>query len=304
MKNTMHIALYPLIAVILFAANAIMPQVGIVSAVFSPLVLLLYLSHGKRTIQYDAMLVVLIVALAVFNHVLAGFFVISPLFSAFFIRYTLRNNMSTSWLPAVGAAFVSFIVTFGIIYGIPTYRAGLVEFTTNALNTFINAAKEANAPMTQSPYFAQIEANKADAALSVVLIFPAFNYMYTVFAAFISLRLFAKIKKIQTERFRLPDNFVWILIAGFALIFTPFFYGRFVGVNIAMMFIVLYAFQGFDIILFWMNKFRVIPMIKAIIFIFIFSEPPIILVISLIGLFSVWFNFYGKEPKEEQEPSE
>jgi hypothetical protein len=204
----------------------------------------------------------------------------------------------------VGAAFVSFIVTFGIIYGIPAYRAGLVEFTSNALNTFINAAKEANAPMTQSPYFAQIEANKADAALSVVLIFPAFNYMYTVFAAFISLRLFAKIKKMQTERFRLPDNLVWILIAGFALIFTPFFYGRFVGVNIAMMFIVLYAFQGFDIILFWMNKFRVIPMIKAIIFIFIFSEPPIILVISLVGLFSVWFNFYGKEPKEEQGPSE
>lgn len=300
----MHIALYPLIAVILFAANAIIPQLGIVTAVFSPLVLLLYFSHEKRTVQYDAMLVVLIIALAVMNHVLAGFFVISPLFAALFIRYTLRKNIQPSWLPATGAALLSFIVTFLIIYGIPSYRAGLVEFTTNALDTFIKAAKEANAPMTQSPYFAQIEESKADAALSVVLIFPAFNYMYTVFAAFISLRLFSKIKNIQAERFRLPDMFVWVLIAGFGLLFTPMFYGRFVGISIAMMMLVLYAFQGFDIILFWMNKFRVFPLIKAIIFIFIFSEPPIILVISLIGLFSVWFNFYGKKPEEEQDTSE
>ncbi len=102
----------------------------------------------------------------------------------------------------------------------------------------------------------------------------------------------------------MPDNLVWILIASFGLIFMPSLYVRFAGVNLAIIFLTLYAFQGFEIILFWMNKFKIIPLIKAVIFIFIFSEPPIILIISLIGLFSVWFNFYGKPPKEEQEQSE
>jgi len=300
----MHIALYPIIAVLLFASNALIPQLGIVAAVFSPLTLLLYFAHEKRAKQYDAMLILLIIGLAVFNHVLAGFFIISPLFSALFIRYTLRNNIQRSWLPAAGAAALSFIVTFAIIYGLDAYREGLVEFTSNALKTFMDAATKANAPMVQSPYFGQIEQNREQAALSVVLIFPGFNYMYTVFAAFISLRLFTKIKSIPQIRFRLPDNFVWVLILGFALIFLPPLFVRFTGLNLAMMMLALYAFQGFDIVLFWMNKVRVLPLIKAIIFIFIFSEPPIILVISLIGLFSVWFNFYGKEPKEEQEPSE
>jgi uncharacterized protein YybS (DUF2232 family) len=128
--------------------------------------------------------------------------------------------------------------------------------------------------------------------------------MYAVFAAFVSLRLFQKIKNIPADRFRLPDNFVWMLIAGFAMIFFNSFTVRFIGLNIAMMFLTLYAFQGFDIVLYWMNRFKVLPFIKAIIFVFIFSEPPIILIISLIGLFSVWFNFYGKEPEEEQEKSE
>lgn len=299
----MHIALYPLIAAIFFASNAIIPQIGIIAAVFSPLMLLQYFSHEKRTIQYDAMLMMLIVGMAVFNHVLAGFFLISPVFSAFFIRYASRKNMHTSWLPAVGGAALTFIVTFTIIYGIESYRTGLVEFTSNALKTFIDAAKEINAPMVSSPYFAQVEENRNQAALAVVLIFPAFNYAYTVFSAFVSLRLFAKIKNIPVERFRLPDSFVWMLILSLFLIFTPTMYIRFIGVNFSFIFLTLYAFQGFDIILFWLNRFKVLPLIKAIIFIFIFSEPPIILIISLVGLFSVWFNFYGKEP-EEQEKSE
>ncbi|ADD66812.1 Protein of unknown function DUF2232, membrane [Denitrovibrio acetiphilus DSM 12809] len=300
----MHIALYPLIAVILFASNAVIPQFGLVAAVFSPLVLLLYFAHQERDRRYDTMLVVLVAGLAVFNHVLAAFFIISPVFSAVFIRYCLRKKIYTSWLPATGAALLSFAVTFVIIYGFASYREGLVEFASNGLKTFMDAAKEANAPMTQSPYFTQIDENRNQAALSIVLVFPAFNYMYTVFAAFIALRLFSKIKNIPHENFRLPDNLVWALIASLALVFTSSLFLRFTGINFAMILMTLYAFQGFDIILFWMNRFKVLPIIKAIIFIFIFSEPPIILIISLVGLFSVWFNFYGRPKDEEQERSE
>jgi len=300
----MHIAIYPLLAVILFASNAILPQFGIVASVFSPLVLLLYFSHPKRAPQYDMLLFVLIIALAVLNYTLAGFFLISPLFTAFFIRYTYRNNLQTNWLPAAGAAALSFVAAFIFIYGLPAYRSGLVEFTSKALQTFMDSAREVNAPMVQSPYFTQIEENRTQTALALVLMFPGFNYMYSVFAAYVSLRLFNKIKSVPTELFRLPDFLVWALILSFALIFAPFMFARFAGVNFALVFLTLYAFQGFDIILFWMNRMRVIPILKAIIFIFIFSEPPIILVISLIGLFSVWFNFYGKKPEEEQESSE
>jgi len=300
----MHIALYPLLSVILFGANGIAPQIGIITAVFSPLVLMLYLAHEKRAKQYDIMLLVLVISLAVANFTLAAFFVISPLFTAFFIRYAQRNGIQTSWLPVAGAAALSFAVTFIIIYTFAGYREGLIEFTANSMQTFINAAKEVNAPMVQSPYFAQVENNLNQAALALVLVFPAFNYMYTVFSAFVSQHIFAKIKNVPTERFRLPDSFVWFLILSLFLIFAPVLYGRFIGINLSLALLALYAFQGFEIILFWMNRFNVMPFLKAIIFIFIFSEPPIILVLSLIGLFSVWFNFYGKPPEEEQKPSE
>jgi len=297
----MPIALYPVVAIILFASNALIPQLGVVAAVFSPLVMMLYLAHDKRAKHYDIFVVMAIVALAVFNHILAGFFVISPLFSAVFMRYLIKRNLHVSWLPIVGASALSYVITLTVIYGIASYQADLVEFTTNALKTFMAAAKEVNAPMVQSPYFAQIEADSKQAALSLVLIFPAFNYVYTAFSAYVSLRLYSKIKSIPTVPFRMPDNIVWVLIAAFGLIFVPFLYGRFIGINFAFICLSLYAIQGFEIILFWMNKIKALPLIKAVIFIFIFSEPPIILIISLIGLFSVWFNFYGKPPKEEKE---
>lgn len=300
----MHVALYPLISVALFAANAVLPQIGIITGVFSPLVLMLYLAHEKRDKQYDIFLIVLIVSLAVVNHTLAAFYVISPLFTAVFIRYANRNKLQTSWLPVAGAAALSFAVTFIIIYTLTSYREGLIEFTANAMQTFINAAKETNAPMAQSPYFAQVENNLNETALALVLIFPAFNYMYTVFSAFVSQRIFAKMKNVPVETFRMPDFIVWILIGSLFLIFAPIMYGRFIGINISMAFLALYAFQGFEILLYWMNRFNVMPILKALIFIFIFSEPPIILIISLIGLFSVWFNFYGRKPDEEQESSE
>jgi len=296
----MHIALYPLTAVILFAANAIIPQVGIVAAVFSPLVLLLYLSHPERSKQYDILLALLIGGIAVLSPIVAGFFIISPLFSSFFVRYTIRNKMQESWLPIAGSAALTFAVAFVVIYTFDSYREDLAEFTANAMQTFINAAKEANAPMIQSPYFIQIEQNLNKTALALVLIFPAFNYMYSVFSAYVSVNLFAKIKQKELAVFRLPDNAVWILIVSFGFIFVPFFYGRFIGMNLSLIFLVLYAFQGFEIIHYWLNRFKVMPLIKAIIYIFIFSEPPVILIISLVGLFSVWFNFYGKKEEEQE----
>jgi hypothetical protein len=300
----MPVYIYPSLSVLLFASSAFIPQLGVVAAVFAPLVLMLYFTHKDRTRHFDYMLAALIAGLAFFNHVLAGFFIISPLFASLYMLYIAKRYPDRLWLAVTGAAFLPFAVALIIIFGIESYRADLVEFTQSMLSSFIEAAKEVKAPMTQSPYFAQVDENRYQAALSLVLVFPAFNYIFAVFSAFISISLFTKLKKLTHTLFRLPDNAVWILIGSFALIFVPGQLSMYVGINFSFIFLTLYAFQGFEIVSFWMNKFRIIPLVKAVIFIFIFSEPPIILIISLIGLFSVWFNFYGKKPDEEQETSE
>ncbi|PLX67957.1 MAG: hypothetical protein C0603_07540 [Denitrovibrio sp.] len=301
--HKMPIALYPLISIVLYASNAFIPQLGIVASIFSPLVLMLYLAHPDRAKHYDLFFIVLIIALAVFNHILAGFYVASIVFTAFFVRFCNRNDIQRSWLPVAGSASLAFFIIFTVIYGVSSYQTELVEFTSGALKSFMDAAKEINAPMVQSPYFTHIENNMKQTALSLVLMFPAFNYIYVAIAAFVSLNLFAKIKSVPIVPFRMPDNLVWLLIASFGLIFTPSLYVIFAGVNLSIIFLTLYAFQGSEILLFWMVRFKVLPLIKAVIFIFIFSEPPIILILSLVGLFSVWFNFYGKPPEEEQEQS-
>jgi len=298
------VALYPPAAILLYAASVVIPQMGIVTAVFSPLVMMLYLAHSDRSVQHDIFLAVLLGGMAFYNHVLAGFFLVSPLFTAVFIRFANRQNLGRSWIPVAGSAFLAFLVMMLVIYGVDSYREGLVNFTSNALKTFIDSAKQMNAPMVQSPYFDYVDNHKTEAATALVLSFPAFNYIYSAFAAFISMRIFAKIKNAPVENFRMPDYVVWWLIGSLAVIFTPFYYGRFIGLNFTLVLMTLYAFQGFEIVLYWMNRLKFLPILKAIIFIFIFSEPPIILILSLVGLFSVWFNFYGKINDEEQKKSE
>jgi len=301
----MPVFLYPPLAVLLFATNAILPQIGIIAGIFSPMVLLLYLSHKDRNRFYDMFAGALIAGLFAFNQVLAGFFLISPLFTAVFMRYCNRNNIQRQWLPAVGSAMLSLAVTFFIIYALPSYRESLVEFTTNTLSMFMKAAKDANAPMVGSPYYAQIGNNPTQAATALVMIFPSFNFIYTAAAAFISLNLFSKMKRVELPKFRLPDNLVWLLIAGFGLIFVQNMTLRFIGINLAFILMTLYTFQGFEVVSHWLKKWKVLPVLKAIIFVFIFSEPPIILGIALLGLFSIWFNFFGSnDDDKEQEKSE
>ncbi|MCD8552584.1 DUF2232 domain-containing protein [Seleniivibrio sp.] len=297
--------LYPLASVLFYALLAYYPQYAIIGAVFSPLLLLVYLGSEKRNKYSDLMLGAAIALTAGISIITTGLYVISVAFTAVFIFKFLHKGHRDIWFPVTVVPLLVFIVMAAIIYGIPDYRNTLINVAEQGIKSFIETVKASKGPMSNDPYFLNIEKQSRLAAQSVVLIFPAVNYILTAFCTHIAFSLYTKLKRIEINRFRLPDNLVWILILGFALVFVKQTMAKHAGLNIILIMMTLYAFQGFDIVSYWMTKFKFIPVIKAIIFIFIFSEPPFIIFIALLGLFSVWFNLYGRQENDrEQTPSD
>ncbi len=299
----MQFILYPLASVLFYALMAFVPQIGLVTAVFSPMLLLLYFDLGKRNRFSDLYLAGLIAVLAGIGPVLAGFYLISVLAPALFIHRYLKSGRLEPWIPAAVTPLLTLASVFIAVYFFSSYRNEMTDVAEKALITFLDAVKASKSPVAGEDYFLKVSSMTREAALSIVLIFPAVNYVFTAFSAHIALNLYAKMRRIQLPKFRLPDNLVWLLIAGFALIFIKQDMTRHIGLNLIIIMMTLYAFQGFDIMTHWMIKLRIFPIIRAIIFVFIFSEPPAIILIALLGLFSVWFNLYGRQqPPEEQKP--
>jgi hypothetical protein len=300
-----QVILYPLASVIFYGLLAYYPQYAIIGAVFSPLLLLVYLGHEKRNRYSDLMLASAVALTAGISIITTGLYVISVAFPAIFIYTFVKKGHKDIWFPVAVTPLLVFIVMATVIYAIPDYRNSLIDVAEQGIKTFIEAVKTAKNPMSDDPYFLNVEKQSRLAAQSVVLIFPAVNYILTAFCAHIAFSLYAKLKRIELTKFRLPDNLVWLLILGFALVFVKQTMLKHAGLNIILVMMTLYAFQGFDIVSYWMTRLKFIPVIKAIIFIFIFSEPPFIIFIALLGLFSVWFNLYGRQEKDsEQKPSD
>jgi len=300
-----QVILFPITSVLLYGLMAYMPQFGIVGAVFSPLLLLLYLNHEKRSKYSDLMLVSAVGLMAGISYMLPLIYIATVAFCALFVFMYMKKGYLEIWLPVSAAPLLIFTGMAIMIYGLPEYRKELTDFAEKGMLNFINAVKESKNPMADDPYFLAVANQSRMAAESMVLAFPAINYAFAALCTHIAMSLYSKLKKIELPRFRLPDNLVWLLILGFALVFVNQKYIKHGGLNLIIMMLTLYAFQGFDVVNHWFTRFKFPSFLKALIFVFIFAEPPFIIFIALLGLFSVWFNLYGRqENNKEQTPSD
>jgi low affinity Fe/Cu permease len=107
---------------------------------------------------------------------------------------------------------------------------------------------------------------------------PLWNYPHTI---------------IQMIRFRMPDVFVWPLIAGLVLFlggeYIGFTLGEILGGNLLIGLSVFYFFQGFGIVIESLTYFGVLGIFRSLLLVFILFFAWRFVV--LIGLFDTWINF-------------
>lgn len=291
----MKVFYLPVLSLLLFSAVIYFPAFGGLFVPFSPLVLLLYLADYGREKSSDLLFLGILAVCMVFQPYITLYYIATIAFTAYII-YSMSGNEKSSWLPVVLAPVPALAVSSFIVYMMEGLRDEMVALVTDMLMKIIEAAKNAPPESTASSYALVVENNIDLAALSMVLASPGLIFVAVVLIAYFTKTFFYKIKKAEHEVFRLPDNYVWFMLGGLAFFFAGDPILRSLAFNTLLIFTSLYFIQGFEVMRHWLNRFKLHVIFKAIIYIIVFSEPPLMLGLSLAGLFSIWFNLFGKPP--------
>jgi len=93
------------------------------------------------------------------------------------------------------------------------------------------------------------------------------------------------------DRWQAPDHLVWgVIVSGFALFVTSGT-GKWVAINVLIVAMAVYLFQGLSILVFFLNKYRVPTWMRVGIYFLIVVQQVFLAFMALVGLFDQWIDF-------------
>lgn len=297
-----YILVYPILSLACFFTVFFYPQTAAVLLFLSPLVLLAYLENPVRTRTTDVASGVIFIASAV----------IDPRQTIYFIPIVLLPMLilTTARDKAPGKAYLAPLtaplpLTLSIS-AIIALSADLRDMANKSMLDFITAI---TAPLEGTAdklgdmgILSVMLADKAQAAEYLTYLLPCIAFSVISVFTFVIDRIRPKFcgSFTLTRDFRLPDGFVWGLIGGGFLILVNDEHVKFFSINIIVIFGMLYFFQGVQMMSVLFDRLRFGGIFRSLIYVFLFTEPPVIAALALMGLFSIWFRpgWSMREPKD------
>lgn len=293
-------ALYPFLSLGLFFTNLISPQFGMILSLFSPLFLILYFESEDRKEIITAFFVIATALAAFWEPVVTGYYILACTVPVAMLVMNHKSANPSRYAPVVFSPLPLTVMVIGMLSFMPETREAITANIASLL-------KEMTAPVAAKPelldevsYVKYLHANSRQVAEWAVLLLPALNYVSVALMTYITEKIYARQDLKVAAPFRMPDTFVWpVILAGFMLAFNvDQLY--FPMLNVLIIFCVLYFFQGLDIIIGFFERIRLSRFIRFFLYIFVFSEPPFIVAISLVGLFSIWMKPWKKKTEEQK----
>lgn len=93
------------------------------------------------------------------------------------------------------------------------------------------------------------------------------------------------------EKWSANEYLIWLLIASGILFLTPGKGLYVIGLNLLIVSLMIYFYQGIAIVLFYMRKKTLPYFLKVIIYFLIIIQPLLLLFVILLGIFDVWADF-------------
>ncbi|MGC9323728.1 MAG: DUF2232 domain-containing protein [Desulfomonilia bacterium] len=141
--------------------------------------------------------------------------------------------------------------------------------------------------------------------LRIVTVFPAMVGSTVVFCMWINLLIISRSKNgLNLMQWRCPDWVVAFFILAGVCTLLPYATLRAAGLNLLIMIIQIYFFQGIAIVSFFMAEHSWVRFVRWTIYILIVTQVYIMITVSTIGLFDTWFNFRERirnAPKGEEQ---
>jgi uncharacterized protein YybS (DUF2232 family) len=93
------------------------------------------------------------------------------------------------------------------------------------------------------------------------------------------------------NRWKASETLVWMAIGGGLLLLLPDRDIKIIGMNVCIVLMTVYFFQGIAIVSFYFNKKKLPFLLRFFLYSLIAMQQIILLIVIGIGFFDVWFNF-------------
>ncbi len=297
---------YYLLAVIgtaLFFTIASMPNGFLWLYFFTPLPVIYYMTvlgfdRGLKVIAYAA-LVASVIALTLGDWQ-ALFYSFSLIPTGVVLNRSInrQDNVFRSGLLGVitlGLTWFSLGVLLSTINHLNIYNGILQNIDTGLTNAFDAYSKSPDFPAASK---VELQAVLEKIRLIVSKIFPGSLTISAILTVWLNM-LFANgllkrsgIKAWDDFKFwSLPEALIWLLIGGTLFTFVPSGVLPILGINIVLILGTLYFFQGLAVVASLLGKWSIPKPIKFLIFFVITIQAYGIILLALLGIADIWFNF-------------
>jgi uncharacterized protein YybS (DUF2232 family) len=291
-----------LITSLIFAVSILIPVVGFFCSLFIPLPTLYYRIKLGRTTSVVIPLFAFIIMVVVMGSFSVDVIFLAELLLIGFILGELlasRFSIDKTVLYACSAALISGIVSL-LVYSIASGN-DLISM----LSEYVAQNIELSLLLYQSLGMSEENLRLIQDSLDkiqyiLVSIIPGLTITSTLLVVWINILLSKVVLKgrlpfhpdyEKLTQWQAPDYLVWALIGCGLLMLLPASATRMIGLNVLLILITIYFFQGMAIVSFYFEKKQVPRFFRILLYTLIALQQLALIAVIGIGLFDMWFNF-------------
>ena len=291
-----------LITSLIFAVSILIPVVGFFCSLFIPLPTLYYrIKLGRTTSVIIPVLGFIIMVVVISSFSMDVMFFAELLLVGFILGELLESRFSIdkTMLYACGVILIGGIVSL-LVYRI-TSGIDLISI----LSQYVAQNIELSLVLYQSLGMPEeslrlIQSSLDNIQYILVSIIPGLTITSTLLVIWINILLSKVALKgkfpfhpdyEKLNQWQAPDYLVWALIGCGLLMLFPAGVTRMIGLNIILILMTIYFFQGMAIVSFYFEKKQIPRLFRILLYTLIALQQLALIAVIGIGLFDMWVNF-------------
>ena len=291
-----------LITSLIFAVSILIPVVGFFCSLFIPLPTLYYrIKLGRTTSVIIPVLGFIIMVVVISSFSMDVMFFAELLLVGFILGELLESRFSIdkTMLYACGVILIGGIVSL-LVYRI-TSGIDLISILSHyvAQNIELSLVLYQSLGMPEES-LRLIQGSLDNIQYILVSIIPGLTITSTLLVIWINILLSKVALKgkfpfhpdyEKLNQWQAPDYLVWALIGCGLLMLFPAGVTRMIGLNIILILMTIYFFQGMAIVSFYFEKKQIPRLFRILLYTLIALQQLALIAVIGIGLFDMWVNF-------------
>jgi uncharacterized protein YybS (DUF2232 family) len=289
-----------------FLSVVLIPLVGAVVVVLTPLPFLFYFTKLGRFgggVLFGASLMLALLILSFFNPSILFpllFFIFAGA-TGMMLAEVLRRSWSIEKTLTVPVAVL--LICSGCLLLLHAYQAGetpwqLIEnYTSSSVQENIKIYNQLDVSAEQITFIkdhaGQVAALLANIFPAIIAVGASLMVWLNLFAARFLFRRHGLYYPDfgDLSHWKAPEKMVWLLIAAGGMLFIPLVAVKYTGMNLLIICLYIYLFAGFSIIGYFFKMKRVPVFFKVLFYLLVLIQQYLLLFVAVLGLFDLWADF-------------